>query len=74
VRVSIRKGGLADAERITIVREYVEAETGKGADALDTRPPIGSPARCQHLGSVFAFTKAAVPPTSRMQHSERASP
>ena len=28
----------ADAERITVIAEYVEAETGKGADALDRRP------------------------------------
>jgi hypothetical protein len=28
----------ADAERLTITAEYVEAETGKGADALERRP------------------------------------
>src|SRR5215217_2308368 len=28
----------AEAEKITIIAEYVEAETGKGADALDRRP------------------------------------
>jgi DNA invertase Pin-like site-specific DNA recombinase len=30
----------AEAERVTIVREYVEAETGKGADARDRRPEL----------------------------------
>src|SRR3954463_1322601 len=28
----------AEAENLTIIAEYVEAETGKGADALDRRP------------------------------------
>jgi hypothetical protein len=28
----------ADLEGMTILGEYVEAETGKGADALDRRP------------------------------------
>jgi hypothetical protein len=28
----------AEAERITVIAEYVEVETGKGADALDRRP------------------------------------
>jgi len=32
----------AEAESITIVREYVEAETGKGADALDRRPELAA--------------------------------
>jgi DNA invertase Pin-like site-specific DNA recombinase len=32
----------AEAEGITIVREYVEAETGKGADALDRRPELAA--------------------------------
>ena len=30
----------ADAESIQIMTEYVEAETGKGADALDRRPQL----------------------------------
>src|SRR5881227_2993681 len=30
----------AEAERLTIVAEFVEAETGKGADALDRRPQL----------------------------------
>jgi DNA invertase Pin-like site-specific DNA recombinase len=32
----------AEAEGTTIVREYVEAETGKGADALDRRPELAA--------------------------------
>jgi DNA invertase Pin-like site-specific DNA recombinase len=32
----------AEAERITIIAELVEAETGKGADALDRRPPLAA--------------------------------
>src|SRR5215218_10109693 len=32
----------AEAEGISIVREYVEAETGKGADALDRRPELAA--------------------------------
>jgi DNA invertase Pin-like site-specific DNA recombinase len=32
----------AEAEGITIVGEYVEAETGKGADALDRRPQLAA--------------------------------
>jgi DNA invertase Pin-like site-specific DNA recombinase len=32
----------AEAERITIVAEFVEAETGKGADALDRRPQLAA--------------------------------
>ncbi len=32
----------AEAERLTIIGEYVEAETGKGADALDRRPQLAA--------------------------------
>jgi DNA invertase Pin-like site-specific DNA recombinase len=32
----------AEAEGLTIVAEFVEAETGKGADALDRRPQLAS--------------------------------
>jgi DNA invertase Pin-like site-specific DNA recombinase len=32
----------AEAEQITIIAEYVEAETGKGADALDRRPQLAA--------------------------------
>jgi DNA invertase Pin-like site-specific DNA recombinase len=31
-----------EAEGITIIREFVEAETGKGADALDRRPQLAA--------------------------------
>src|SRR5690349_23846515 len=32
----------ADSENIRIITEYVEAETGKGADALDRRPQLAA--------------------------------
>src|SRR5436189_948758 len=32
----------AETEGFTIIAEYVEAETGKGADALDRRPQLAS--------------------------------
>jgi DNA invertase Pin-like site-specific DNA recombinase len=32
----------AASEGLTIIREYVEAETGKGADALDRRPQLAA--------------------------------
>ena len=32
----------AEAEDLTILAEYVEAETGKGADALDRRPQLAA--------------------------------
>src|SRR3979490_1495308 len=32
----------AEAEGLTIVAEYVEAESGKGADALDLRPQLAA--------------------------------
>ena len=32
----------AEAENIQIIAEYVEAETGKGADALDRRPQLAA--------------------------------
>ena len=32
----------AEAEGLTIIAEYVEAETGKGADALDRRPQLAA--------------------------------
>ena len=33
---------IAEAEGITIIAEFVEAETGKGADALDRRPQLAA--------------------------------
>jgi DNA invertase Pin-like site-specific DNA recombinase len=35
-------GRFAEVEGITIIREFVEAETGKGADALDRRPQLAA--------------------------------
>jgi DNA invertase Pin-like site-specific DNA recombinase len=32
----------AEAENLSIIAEYVEAETGKGADALDRRPQLAA--------------------------------
>src|ERR1700745_2797750 len=32
----------AEAESLTIIAEFVEAETGKGADALDRRPQLAA--------------------------------
>jgi DNA invertase Pin-like site-specific DNA recombinase len=32
----------AEAENLTIIAEYVEAETGKGADAFDRRPQLAA--------------------------------
>jgi DNA invertase Pin-like site-specific DNA recombinase len=32
----------AEAERLTIIGEFVEAETGKGVDALDRRPQLAA--------------------------------
>src|SRR5947207_342828 len=32
----------AEAEKLTIIAEYVEAETGKGVDALDRRPQLAA--------------------------------
>ena len=32
----------AEAENLTIIAEYVEAETGKGADALERRPQLAA--------------------------------
>src|SRR4051812_40941499 len=32
----------AEAEQITLIAEFVEAETGKGADALDRRPQLAA--------------------------------
>ena len=42
-------GRFAEVEGITIIREFVEAETGKGADALDRRPQLAAAlARISH--------------------------
>ena len=39
-RATIAK--FAEAERLSIIAEYVEAETGKGADAIDRRPQLAA--------------------------------
>ena len=33
---------IAEAENLTVIAEYVEVETGKGADALDRRPQLAA--------------------------------
>jgi DNA invertase Pin-like site-specific DNA recombinase len=35
-------GRFAEVEGIAIISEFVEAETGKGADALDRRPQLAA--------------------------------
>ena len=36
----------AEAEGLSIIREFVEAETGKGADAIDRRPQLAAALTC----------------------------
>jgi len=48
VRVAVER--FAEAEQLTIIAQYVEAETGKGADALDRR---------RQLAAALAAAKAA---------------
>jgi DNA invertase Pin-like site-specific DNA recombinase len=38
----------AEAEQFQLIAEYVEAETGKGADALDRRPQLAAALTCSH--------------------------
>jgi DNA invertase Pin-like site-specific DNA recombinase len=40
----------AEAEGLTIIGENVEAESGKGSDALDLRPPTRSRSRHRPKG------------------------
>jgi DNA invertase Pin-like site-specific DNA recombinase len=40
----------AEAEGLTIAAEYVEAETGKGTDALDRRPQLAAALAAARLG------------------------
>src|SRR5215211_1011567 len=42
--------GFAEAEGLEIVSEYVETETGKGADALDRRPQLAAALAAARLG------------------------
>ena len=47
----------AESEKLTIIAEFVEAETGKGTEALDRRPQLAATlaaakaAKCSILGS-----------------------
>src|SRR6185295_1365668 len=41
----------AEAEGMTIIAEFVEAETGKGADALDRRPQLAAALAAARAGS-----------------------
>jgi DNA invertase Pin-like site-specific DNA recombinase len=40
----------AEAEGLTIIAEFVEAETGKGADALDRRPQLAAALAAARVG------------------------
>src|SRR3979411_1811292 len=43
--IAAQRAGIArssETEGIQIIREFVEAETGKGADALDRRPQLAA--------------------------------
>lgn len=73
IRVSTQKQGLsglgieaqayginafAQAERAEIVAQYVEVETGKGADALEQRPQLAAAlAHCKRIGAVLVVAK-----------------
>src|SRR4051794_18527862 len=39
----------AEAEKLILIAEYVEAETGKGADALDRRPQLAAALACAKI-------------------------
>jgi hypothetical protein len=54
----------ADGGNISIVQEYFEAETGKGADALDRRPELAAINReCERHEDAF--------PAPRLSDSDR---
>ena len=66
----------AEAERITLVGEYVEAETGKGADALDGRPELTaalSYARKLKCSVILAISNSSRLPSAR-RHSMSPEP
>jgi hypothetical protein len=42
----------AEAEKFEVVREFVEVETGKGADALDRRPQLKAALATTHYGNL----------------------
>ena len=43
----------AEAEGLTLISEYTEAETGKGADALDRRPQLAAALAAARAGKCF---------------------
>jgi DNA invertase Pin-like site-specific DNA recombinase len=57
----------AEAEGLTIIAEYVEADTGKGADALDRRPQLAPAlaAACNVKGCVRERTGAVIADAAR---------
>src|SRR3979490_1050913 len=76
----------AEAERLTIVAEFVEIETGKGADALDRRPQLAAAlaaartvkcsvlvSKLDRLSPRFCFRVRADGP-ARAVHCRRAGP
>jgi DNA invertase Pin-like site-specific DNA recombinase len=42
----------AEAEGLTIIAEFIEAESGKGADALDRRPQLAATLAAAKSGHV----------------------
>ena len=57
-----------EAEQLTIIAEFVEAETGKGADALDRRPQLAAAlAAARQIG----ITTRADRPTSDSDQQDR---
>src|SRR3954453_23766300 len=45
----------AASEGLTLIGEYVEAETGKGADALDRRPQLAGALATARAGKCFVI-------------------
>jgi DNA invertase Pin-like site-specific DNA recombinase len=45
----------AAAEGLSIISEYVESETGKGADALDRRPQLAAALAAAHAAKCFVL-------------------
>jgi hypothetical protein len=64
-RVAVTR--FADAEGLAIIAEFVEAETGKGSDALDRRPSLRrrwqQPA--EQNAAYSSPSSTGFPPTSR---------
>ena len=55
----------AEAEGIHIICEYVEVETGKGADALDRRPQLRWPKHASRSAPSWCPSSTAFPAMSR---------